>query len=163
MQHRRPIKKMTTVSLSVRVFLTLIVLFAIIFFATKMMQNNKLRRESEALQKQIDEARQKVSDLQYEVVIVKAPFLYDLCKQEYIDWLERDNDKLPEEYWDEYRSVDSTPWGASEVYQWYSSGEPYNQFLICWPDRIAEVDFDWDWVITDEIIATTTETLQNVT
>ena len=102
-------------------------------------------------------------DLQYEVVIVKAPFLYDLCKQEYIDWLERDNDKLPEEYWDEYRSVDSTPWGASEVYQWYSSGEPYNQFLICWPDRIAEVDFDWDWVITDEIIATTTETLQNVT
>jgi len=102
-------------------------------------------------------------DLQYEVVIVKAPFLYDLCKQEYIDWLERDNDKLPEEYWDEYRSVDSTPWSASEVYQWYSSGEPYNQFLICWPDRIAEVDFDWDWVITDEIIATTTETLQNVT
>ena len=65
--HRRPIKKMTTVSLSVRVFLTLIVVFAIIFFATKMMQNNKLRRESEALQKQIDEARQRVSDLQYEV------------------------------------------------------------------------------------------------
>ena len=67
MQPRRPIKKMTTVSLSVRMFLTLIVLFAIIFFATKMMQNNKLKRESEALQKQIDEARQRVSDLQYEV------------------------------------------------------------------------------------------------
>ena len=67
MQHRRPVKRMTTVSLSVRIFLTLIVVFAIVFFATKMMQNNKLRRESEALQKQIDEARQRVSDLQYEV------------------------------------------------------------------------------------------------
>lgn len=101
-------------------------------------------------------------DLQYEVVIVKAPFLYNLCKQEYIDWLERDNDKLPEEYWDEYRSVDSEAWGAAEVYQWYSSGEPYNQFLICWPDRMAEVDFDWDWVITEEIIATTAEILRSV-
>ena len=67
MQYRRPIKKMTTVSLSVRIFLTLIVVFAIVFFATKMMQNNKLRRESEALQKQIEEAKQKVADLQYEV------------------------------------------------------------------------------------------------
>lgn len=66
-QNRRPVKKMTTVSLSVRIFLTLIVTFAIIFFATKMMENNKLKKERAALQEQIDEAKQKVSDLQYEV------------------------------------------------------------------------------------------------
>lgn len=102
-----------------------------------------------------------IPDLSYEVVIVKAPFLYNLCKQDYIDWLERDNDKIPEKHWDEYRPVDSAPWGASEVYQQYSSGEPYNQFLVCWPDRIAEIDFDWNWVITDEMITVTAERLRN--
>lgn len=99
-------------------------------------------------------------DLSYEIVIVKAPFLYDLCKQDYIDWLERDNDKLPQEYWDEYRSANTAPWGAVEVYQRYGSGEPINQFLVCWPDRIAEIDFDWDWDITDELIAITAEKLR---
>ncbi len=63
--NRRPVRKMTTVSLSMRIFLVLIVIFAIIFFATKLMENNKLKRERDALQAQIDEARQKVSDLQY--------------------------------------------------------------------------------------------------
>lgn len=63
--NRRPIRKMTTVSLSMRIFLTLIVIFAIIFFATKLMENNKLKRERDALQAQVDEAKQKVSDLQY--------------------------------------------------------------------------------------------------
>ena len=63
--NRRPVRKMTTVSLSMRIFLVLIVIFAIIFFATKLMENNKLKRERDALQAQIDEAKQKVSDLQY--------------------------------------------------------------------------------------------------
>ena len=67
MQHRRPIKKMTTVSLSVRIFLTLIIVFAIIFFATKLMENNKLARERDALQEQIDKAKQQVSDLEYQI------------------------------------------------------------------------------------------------
>ncbi|MBE6964127.1 MAG: DUF2812 domain-containing protein [Ruminococcaceae bacterium] len=91
-------------------------------------------------------------DLEYEVVIVKADFLYDLCKNEYIDWLERDHDKRPEEFREEYRPVDPTPWGALEVYQRYGSGEPVNQFLICWPDRIAEIRLDWDWTVTEEMM-----------
>jgi hypothetical protein len=100
--------------------------------------------------------------LEYEIVIVKTPFLYDLCKQDYIDWLERDNEKIPEQYWDEYRSVDSAPWGASEVYQRYSSGEPYDQFLICWPDHIAEIHFSGsEWLLTEDIIAAVAEALKN--
>ena len=63
----KQVKKMTPVSLSVRLFLMLIVMFAIIFFATKLMENNKLKRERDALQAQIEEAKQKVSDLQYGV------------------------------------------------------------------------------------------------
>ncbi len=100
--------------------------------------------------------------LEYEIVIVKTPFLYELCKQDYIDWLERDNEKIPEEYWDEYCSVDSAPWGAAEVYQRHSSGEPYNQFLICWPDRIAEIHFSGsEWALTEDIITAAAEALKN--
>ena len=66
-QNGRPIKKMTPVSLSVRLFLMLIVAFAIIFFATKMMENNKLKRERDALEAQIEAAKQRVADLQYGV------------------------------------------------------------------------------------------------
>ena len=66
-QNGRPIKKMTPVSLSVRLFLMLIVVFAIIFFATKMMENNKLKRERDALEAQIEAAKQRVADLQYGV------------------------------------------------------------------------------------------------
>jgi cell division protein FtsL len=48
-----------------RIFLVLIVIFAIIFFATKLMENNKLKKERDALQDKIRDAKQKVSDLQY--------------------------------------------------------------------------------------------------
>ena len=100
-------------------------------------------------------------DLEYEIVTVKAGFLYDLCKNDFISWVERNNDQLPQEYWDEYRPVDTAPWNADKVYQRYYSGESVNQFLICWPDRIAEVKFDWDWTITEEMMAVTAEKLKN--
>ena len=99
-------------------------------------------------------------DLEYEIVMVHAPFLYDLCKDHFVDWLERDNNKLPEEYWDIYQPVDPALWGAAEAYQRCSSGEPVNQFLICWPDRIAEINFDWEWTITDDLISITAEQLK---
>jgi len=100
--------------------------------------------------------------LSYEIVIVKAPFLYDLCKQDFIDWLERNNDKLPPEYWDEYIPVDGTNWGAAEVYQHRrSSNEFENDFLVCWPDRIVEISFPWDWEITPELITAAAAALKN--
>ena len=95
------------------------------------------------------------------LVIVKAGFLYNLCKQDYINWVERDNENLPPEYRDEYRPVDAAPWGAAEVYQLYAAGESRNQFLICWPDRIAEIHFDWDWEITESLMKTAGEKLKN--
>ena len=105
---------------------------------------------------------ERLPHLEYEIVIVKTPFLYELCKQDYINWLERDNEKIPEEYWDEYRGVDSAPWGASEVYQRYSSDEAYKQFLVCWPDRIAEIHFSGsEWILTEDIIAAAAEALEN--
>ena len=68
--------------------------------------------------------------------------------------------RLRREYWDEYRPVDTAPWNAQEVYQRYSSGEPINQFLICWWDRMVEIHFDWEWTITDEMMSVTAERLK---
>lgn len=81
-------------------------------------------------------------------VTVKLPFLYGLCKRDFIQWVERDNDQLPMEYWEEYLTVTAAPWGAEEVFQRYSGAEPVNQFLLCWPDRMAEVKLPWDWRLT---------------
>ena len=93
-------------------------------------------------------------DLEYELVTVKAGLLYDLCKKEFLSWAERHNKELPQENWDEYRPVDASAWGADEVYRLYYSGEPVNQFLVCWPDRIAEVQFDWDWTVREDMMST---------
>ena len=93
-------------------------------------------------------------NLEYELVTVKAGLFYDLCKYDFISWVERHNKELPPEHWDEYRLIDAPAWGAEEVYQRYGSGEPINQFLVCWLDRIAEVQFDWDWTVTEDMMAT---------
>lgn len=99
-------------------------------------------------------------NLEYELVIMKAGFLYDLCKNDFISWVERDNGKLPPEHWDEYRLMDAPSWGAEDVYQLYYSGEPSNQFLVCWPDRMAEIKFDRDWTVTEDMMATAAEALK---
>ena len=43
---------------------------------------------------------------------------------------------------------------AEEVYQRYHAGEPINQFLVCWPDRIIEVNFDFGWTVTEGMMST---------
>lgn len=90
---------------------------------------------------------------------MKLPFLYGLCKRDFIQWVERDNDQLPMEYWEEYRTVTAAPWGAEEVFQRYSGAEPVNQFLLCWPDRMAEVKLPWDWRLTADQMAVIGEKL----
>lgn len=92
-------------------------------------------------------------ELRYDIVTVKVPFLYDLCKQDFIDWVARDNDQIPAEYQEEYRSVDPSPWGAEEVLQVSIGDEAVNQYLLCWPDRLAEVHIPWDWDLTAEQMA----------
>ena len=131
-------------------------------WSTRLVENSSpLLTHIEASQRSRLDAPKDTPDLEYEIVIVHVPALYNLCKNDFINWLERDNDQLPREYWDEYLPVDSAPWGASEAYQRYGSGEPINQFLICWPDRIAEIDFDWNWEITPEMISTAAKALRN--
>lgn len=100
-------------------------------------------------------------ELEYELVVVHWAPLYNLCKNDYIRWLERDHDKIPPEFWEEYRPVNAEAWDAVEAYQRYNAGEPRNDFLICWSDRMAEISFDWEWTITEDLITVTAEKLKN--
>lgn len=71
-------------------------------------------------------------DLDYTVVEVKAPFLYDLCRRELL------NDPPLDE---EYRPIDPAPWGAEEAYQRYWAEEPMGGYLLCYPGRLVKITF----------------------
>ena len=79
-------------------------------------------------------------DLDYDIVEVKAPFLYGICKKSMLEryWF---ND--PVEYRSTYRPIDAAPWGAAEAYQLYRYPDsPFERYLLCWPGRMAEIRFD---------------------
>ena len=52
------------------------------------------------------------------------------------------------------------PGARRKLRQRYRSGEPVNQFLLCWPGRMAEVDLPWDWDLTAGQMALIGETLR---
>lgn len=84
-------------------------------------------------------------DLKYTIVTVKAPFLYDWCKEQmyyeqdetYSDW-PVGNRMI-------YKEQDPAPWGANEVYRLYSEeGWWTYTYLLCYEDQIIEIRFDWE-------------------
>ena len=106
-----------------------------------------------------DEDRSDYPDLDYTVTIIKAPFLYDLCKERLIREKDEtyDND-IPEGFKRVYVSIDPAPWGAVEAYQLtYQDTGALQQYLICYEDRIIWISFDWE--ITDEHKAIVSEKL----
>lgn len=82
--------------------------------------------------------------LDYEIILVKVPFLYGLCREaklhERDDWGGGDPDDVWYGY--AYAPADPAPWGAAEAYCWTTDGAPSNQFLLFYPDRIVEISFD---------------------
>ena len=88
--------------------------------------------------------------LDYTFIIVKMPFVYDFVKDELIaDKMEY----VDVEFGDQsgYRKVDMPIWEAVEVYQNHDfDGEPEYEYLVCYPDRMIQIDFGWD--ITEEDI-----------
>lgn len=98
--------------------------------------------------------------LDYTFIMVKLPFGYDLCKEELIKERMRYVDV---ELGDQsgYRKVDMSVWGAEEVYQYHSfDGNAENEYLVCYPDRMLQIDFGWD--VTEADIAKVRESIYNV-
>ena len=99
--------------------------------------------------------------LEYTVTVVKAPFLYGLCREHLLlDRAERWNRDMPESDWYFYEPTDPAPWGAEEAYRWTSrESGPRNTFLLCWPDRFVEIEFDYEWEVTPAQMAMVGEKL----
>lgn len=99
-----------------------------------------------------------VTALYYQIVDVKLPLLYDLCRKGLAqdDWWVKDEDFLP---------VEDDRWKAKEVYQKYEIGEqkkqPLTEYLICLEQRMVRLQLDWE--PNDQQIAVICEKLQGKT
>lgn len=94
--------------------------------------------------------------LDYTVTLVKVPALYGVCKNALLaDW---EGDWLPEGHRDYTLSIDPTPWGAEEAYRLANQDYgPGNTFLLCYQDRLVEIQFSHGWFVTPEQMALVSE------
>lgn len=95
-----------------------------------------------------------IPQLSYNIVLVKVPALYGLCRDALLN-------QWPDDwYWDySYVPTDAAPWGALEAYrQTEAERGLLNCYLLCYPNRIVEIavssDSDsFDWSVTPEQMA----------
>lgn len=101
-----------------------------------------LRQESISQRPRLDaENFRELPELEYSLITVKLPVLYDRCRQALIREGERhypEGDRI-------YQEEDAKPWGAIEAYRIYDSRYGFrNQYLICWENVLAEIHFPWE-------------------
>lgn len=84
-----------------------------------------------------------LQDLEYTVIDVKFPALYNIVKQ---SLLKERQDEVYDDFTfiDHYEPVDAAPWNAAEVYQLHWSDSVLNTYLVCWENRIVEIKFYWE-------------------
>ena len=75
------------------------------------------------------------TDVQYELVRVKIPFLYDLCIEKMLT--------VPD--YMELREIDSAPWGADRAWQAMDEGNPREWYVLCYGDTIMEIIPTWEF------------------
>ncbi len=99
--------------------------------------------------------------LEYTITLVKVPVLYGLCKNALLaNW---EHDWMPDGQKDYAMPIDPTPWDAEDAYQ-LSNQEygPENTFLLCYQDRLVEIDFSYGWDVTPEQMSLVSEKIGNV-
>lgn len=78
--------------------------------------------------------------LEYSIVAVHVPVLYDLCKNQMI--ADQENRKVRN---NQYQSEDSAPWGAKEAYRLYDlEYGAENTYLLCYEKQLVEIIFEWE-------------------
>lgn len=85
--------------------------------------------------------------LEYTIVDVKMPFLYDTCKNQMIKNLTQSNNlRIPYELRDRLEPVDANPWGAREAYYVVNEHKDWesNHYLLCYEGRLVDIEFDWE-------------------
>ena len=87
--------------------------------------------------------------LDYTIVDVHLPFLYNWCVEELLhdrdDWTAEMEDGEEVRLYT-YMAADPEPWGAEQVWQrwWAVEDTPTGEWLLCWPGRIVELEPGFD-------------------
>lgn len=106
-------------------------------------------------------SRREMPRLEYTITQVKLPALYGLCKNALLtDW---EDDWRPDGHKNYATLIDPAPWGAEEVYQLANQEYgPENVFLLCYRDRLVEINFSEDWDVTPEQMSRVSEKIGTV-
>ncbi|MBP3352552.1 MAG: DUF2812 domain-containing protein [Lachnospiraceae bacterium] len=101
-----------------------------------------LLSKSEYRQNHMQGGPEGLKDLEYTIIDIKVPALYDIVKQSILN--ERQDEVYDDViFTDHYEPIDATLWQADEAYQVHWSGTILDTYLICWENRIVEVKFYW--------------------
>lgn len=87
-----------------------------------------------------DQAPRGLPTIDYTVTEVKLSFLYGMCRET----IYRSGMKYAEDFGYAYVESDPVPWGANRVWEKTGpDGYTWDQFLLCYDDRIVVIDFGW--------------------
>lgn len=112
--------------------------------------------QSERIEEGVDLSER--SAMEYTILVVKQPFIYNFVKEELMAEKARYIDKAFEDL-SGYQKIDMSAWEAVEVYQYYDyEGEPENEYIVCYEDSILQIDFSWE-VTEEDIIKVKTAVL----
>ena len=91
-----------------------------------------------------DAAGKDTPELEYTVTVVKAPFLYDICKRDRMEKYEAGSSvRRPQGY--VYQPINAAPWGAVEAYRLVREQvQMLDIYLLCYEDRIVELILEWE-------------------
>lgn len=104
---------------------------------------------------------EKLPGMKYILVELHVPWMYDACFRE----LCRDSVVEAARYTSkeiaylQYEAIDPSPWGAEEAYQFNLEGEFQQTYILCWKDKLVQLEADWD--LTAEQMAVAGEKLAN--
>ena len=92
----------------------------------------------------LKENGEEVPQLRYTLTKIKTQAVYNLC----LNGIFRENSRRQEEIQKNLRPIfvlekDASLWDAEKVYQEYNMKRPMGNYIICWKDRIAELQLFW--------------------
>ena len=101
-------------------------------------------------------------EMEYTITLIKAPFLYEMCKNQLITTQNKTyNIGISEGEKNIYEPCSPTAWGAEEAYRLISQETgALNSYMLCYEDRIVQIEFSW--TPTDEQMEKVAERLGNV-
>ena len=82
--------------------------------------------------------------IDYQVIDIKVPFVYNLCKNDLLD-SRRDTVKDGEVIQvNHFEAINPGLWGAKEAYQQVWSDEFSGKYILCYEDKIVLLNVNWD-------------------